>query len=256
VARRRPGSKCGFICKRKVSFFLFFLKSKCGKYGVRHRPRKPAAEASAERLPPACALTICECCPSGAVQVHEPFPPSPVCILYNRASPPLGHSSVRKAATRTEHALDSSPVPLLPVRRPAASRSTRPLSALRPPDRAGRRSSFSGEFPAFLCSACASVGPVVRACGVGVIPVPGTDGFGVVFGSFCAFVSAETGDRQKWLQKRSRLSCDPLQFTVCLVPYQIRLVSLERRQRWETASGHTPENGVGPTELAAVILGN
>lgn len=28
------------------------------------------------------------------------------------------------------------------------------------------------------------------------------------------------------------------------------------RQRWETASGHTPENGVGPTELAVVVLSN
>jgi hypothetical protein len=162
--------------------------SKWGKYGVRNRPRKhgrkPAGEASA------CHLRVRL---PFAVQVHAPFPPPPVSIdLYNRASPTRPLPAGEAACSRHEQSTLSSHLPL-PARRPPAPRSGRPppASALRPPDRAGADPAFSGEFPAFLCFARASVGSVIRACGVVLYA---WNGFGVEFGSFYALLSAETGD--------------------------------------------------------------
>lgn len=116
------------------------------------------------------------------------FPSSPLSPSSITAPPPLGHSP--QGRQRHKQSTPSSRR-LLPVRR--ADRLDSP-SALRLPDRGGRRSSFSGEFPAFLCSACASVGSVVRAYGV-VLCQGAWNGFGVEFGSFYAFGSAEMGDR-------------------------------------------------------------
>jgi len=131
--------------------------SKCGKYGVRNRPRNHKGSRPAKQAPATCVCAYHLRC-----KVHAPFPPPPVSILSITAPSPTRPLPAGEAAGTNR--ARSRVFVLSPHGAPPRPRSGRSPSGPRPSSAGSRwgRSSFSGEFPAILCPACGPVGSVVR----------------------------------------------------------------------------------------------
>jgi hypothetical protein len=160
--------------------------SKCGKYGVRNRPRNHKGKPPRPAKQNGSHLRVRLPFP---VQVHAPHLPL-LPRLHPLPTRPLSAGQQGEAACSRQPGTNRAASRLpLPARRPLAP----PVGStpLRSPPFVRRIawgvSSFSGEFPAFLCSALRSRwfgrASAARFCIRDRVP-----------GSFYALLSAETGD--------------------------------------------------------------